>query len=216
MVQKGYIYKITSPSDKIYIGQTINPKRRRYEYKCNNKISQKIINRSISKYGWENHKFEIIEELDLNHDILNERETFWIKKFDSFNNGMNLTEGGGSKKVSEETKKKCSENTLTKLSIIIDNIEYESIQMASLKLNIHRETIRRRLSSKGFPNYIYLKYPKNFKEKPAKGTHKKKRIIINGTEYESVTMASYLLKIKLTTIYGRLHSSNFQNYEIIS
>jgi len=87
------IYKITNPKGKIYIGQTSNwNKRLRYykTFQCKGQI--KLYN-SLRKYGPEDHKFEIIEECST--DLLNEREIYWIKKYDSLGkNGMNLKEGG--------------------------------------------------------------------------------------------------------------------------
>jgi group I intron endonuclease len=70
------IYKITSPSNKIYIGQSIDIKHRWKVYNYLNKasIGPKIYN-SLQKYGYENHKFEIIEECSLKQ--LNEREIYW-------------------------------------------------------------------------------------------------------------------------------------------
>lgn len=59
------IYKITSPLGKIYIGSTINLKDRIYRYKTNRVKSQIKISRSIEKYGWENHTFEVIYTCDL-------------------------------------------------------------------------------------------------------------------------------------------------------
>ena len=54
------IYKITSPDKKIYIGQSVNLKRRLKDYKANLAKDQKLLNYSFLKYGFKNHKFEII------------------------------------------------------------------------------------------------------------------------------------------------------------
>lgn len=115
-MKKGYIYKITSPSGKVYIGQTIDLVRRKSKYKrlcC--KQQPKIYN-SIIKYGWENHTFEVIELIDYDKYLLNEREIFWINEYNSFNDGLNLTAGGDSKEVSEETKEKIRLSKLGKPS----------------------------------------------------------------------------------------------------
>jgi group I intron endonuclease len=74
------IYKITSPSGRVYIGQTINYKSRvrRYENHCCKK--QKRLLASLVKYGFHNHIFEIIEECEIN--LLNERERYWQDFFD--------------------------------------------------------------------------------------------------------------------------------------
>ena len=70
------IYKITSPSNRIYIGQSSNVKERFKAYKQlqKSKFLTKLY-RSFLKYGIENHKFEIIEECL--PELLNERERFW-------------------------------------------------------------------------------------------------------------------------------------------
>ena len=103
------IYKITSPTNKIYIGQSINIKRRIARYKCLDCKNQYKLHNSLLKYGWDLHIFEIICEC--NDDILNELEKYYIKYYDTFDteHGLNLTDGGDSKRiVSLETRLKMS------------------------------------------------------------------------------------------------------------
>jgi len=91
----GIIYKITSPSGKIYVGKTYDINKRLSDYRYKRFNSKKsIIRDSVNKYGWDNHIFEVIEECD--ESLLNEREIFWIKELDTYltPNGMNLTKGG--------------------------------------------------------------------------------------------------------------------------
>ena len=118
-INKGVIYKLKSPSGKVYIGQSIDFKSRLKKYKNNNKksIGQYLYN-AIKKYGFANFDIEIIETILLDKDIkiikddLNTLEMYYIKKFDSFNNGYNLTIGGaGSFKriVTQKTRLKLSE-----------------------------------------------------------------------------------------------------------
>ena len=96
-MDKKFIYKIISPSNKIYIGQTGNISKRKYTYsKANCKGQTKLYN-SIIKYGWVQHKFEIIEEIE--HDthcfeICNACEIYWIKFYDCINIGLNIHVGG--------------------------------------------------------------------------------------------------------------------------
>lgn len=54
------IYKITNPNGKIYIGQTIDFERRVYQYKKLNCKEQPKLYNSLKKYGFQNHKFELI------------------------------------------------------------------------------------------------------------------------------------------------------------
>jgi len=70
----GYVYKITSPSKKIYIGSTNRIERRKSYYKtlkCKNQF--KIYN-SIQKYGWNAHVFEIIWSGEANERFSKELE----------------------------------------------------------------------------------------------------------------------------------------------
>jgi len=105
------IYKITSPSGRIYIGQSSNLKYRlRDYYKLRSKSKKQIIlYNSFLKYGVENHQFDIIEYCSI--DELNCSERFWQDEFDVLNGGLNciLTSCEDKKaQMSEETKKKIS------------------------------------------------------------------------------------------------------------
>ena len=94
---RGFIYKITNNvNGKIYIGQTIqNVKERFYQHcatKCSYKVANMVIHKAIKKYGKSNFTLEVIEEVEQN--ILNDREKYWIKYYNSYKNGYNSTEGG--------------------------------------------------------------------------------------------------------------------------
>lgn len=99
------IYKITSPSGKIYIGQSIDLEKREYYYKRGviESIGRKIFN-SLYKYGWVNHKFEIVEICEKKD--LDDREIFWIKNFDCVNVGLNIDFGGRNKYLQKNLSQK--------------------------------------------------------------------------------------------------------------
>ena len=91
------IQKITNKKNgKIYIGQSNNIKRRFYEHCRNNEI---LIDKAIQKYGKEEFIFEVVEECKI--EELNEKETYWIKKFKSNVNGYNLSTGGDQHSLGE-------------------------------------------------------------------------------------------------------------------
>lgn len=104
------IYKITSPTGKIYIGQSVDIKRRWSDHK-KMPISDKgnMLYNSFLSHGVDSHKFEILERCS--KEMLNEREIYYIEKYQTFDteHGLNLTKGGDSKVV-------FSEKTLQKMS----------------------------------------------------------------------------------------------------
>ena len=69
------IYKIVNPNGKLYIGQSTNIEKRWRTYKTLHCKGQIKLYNSLKKHGFENHKFEIIEECDVT--ALEERETYW-------------------------------------------------------------------------------------------------------------------------------------------
>ena len=94
---RGFIYKITNTiNGKSYIGQTIqNVKERFYQHcatKCSQAILNMVIHKAINKYGKSNFTIEVIEEVESTN--LNDRERYWIRYYDSYNNGYNSTKGG--------------------------------------------------------------------------------------------------------------------------
>lgn len=104
------IYKITSPSGKVYVGQSINIEKRfkQYKYlKCNGQI---ILYRSLKKYGTDKHIFEILCECEVYE--LNDKERYYQELYSAIGlNGMNcqLVNTFKEKRVfSEETKIKMS------------------------------------------------------------------------------------------------------------
>lgn len=105
------IYKITSPSDRIYIGQSIKIEDRIKSYKNLKCKEQPKIYKSLLKYGFENHKIEILIECD--EDELNELERHYQEQYDSIESGLNCIytkTNDRSGKSSEETKLKISLN----------------------------------------------------------------------------------------------------------
>ena len=92
----GIIYKITSPSNKIYIGQTIHTLEERI--KGHKKVSSNctLLKRAIDKYNTK-MVYEIIETVP--DELLDEREVHWIKYYNSLApNGYNCSAGGNNKK----------------------------------------------------------------------------------------------------------------------
>ena len=109
------IYKITNIIDnKCYIGQSVNIYKRWKDHETRSQKENTPLYLAIRKYGLENFTFEIIEKV--NKEGLNEREKYWIKYYNSYNNGYNQTIGGdGAIKEETETVKNIKQDLLNTL-----------------------------------------------------------------------------------------------------
>jgi len=79
------IYKITNPNGQVYIGQSTNIIARIYSHKFQSEKNT-LIMRSIKKYGYENHVFEILELCKLEELYIKERN--WQEFY--FENSLNM------------------------------------------------------------------------------------------------------------------------------
>jgi group I intron endonuclease len=92
------IYKITNKiNGKAYIGQSTNIKRRWNVHKNasvnpNGKCYEYPLYRAMRKYGLDNFTFEVVEECKKSE--LNEREIFYIQKYNTYADGYNQDNGG--------------------------------------------------------------------------------------------------------------------------
>lgn len=103
------IYKITSPSGKVYIGQSVEIEKRWRWYRNNNSHEQRHLHRSFLKHGVYSHKFEISHQLpdDVSMEVMNTYEIFyWQQHIDCGFKMLNIKEPGSNGRHSEETKKK--------------------------------------------------------------------------------------------------------------
>lgn len=182
------IYKIISPSGKIYIGQSSNIDQRIKNYiktiHCKGQI--RLYN-SLIKHGFENHLFEIIEYCSI--EQLDIRERHWQEFYDVIGlNGLNckLTQCENKKAVlSEEARKKISDK---------------------VKINqpMKRPEMRRLFSErfKGDKNPMYNR----------KGSLSSVSKIVldmsNGIFYECIREAAECIGIKYSTLKSMLNGTN--------
>jgi len=111
------IYKYTSPSNKSYIGQTLNLTRRIREHKYTNR-SKTAFSRAIKKYGWNNLQQEILAK-NLTRTEANILEEYYIAEHNTMApSGYNLKSGGLNHLPTEEARYQLSlrmkGNTLAK------------------------------------------------------------------------------------------------------
>ena len=93
-----FIYKITNDvNGKVYIGKTLRSVEKRWKEHIKDSkrehIESRPLYRAMNKYGIDNFRIETIEECS--DELVEEREVFWIKGYNSFGkNGYNATIGG--------------------------------------------------------------------------------------------------------------------------
>lgn len=203
------IYKITSPSGKVYIGQSWNIERRWKHYNSYD-LTQRKLKNSLNKYGVKNHVFEIIHELpeDITQEILDRYEQLYM---DLYRNAgvelMNLREGGSKGKASEETKKLMSLKRMGNKS-----------NTGRILSKEHKQNISKGLQGKSFKFDHLKKYLKQAVENSKKVTSK---IVYQydlknnfKKEYPSVKEASRQTNIKFQNICNcalgnQTHSGGF-------
>jgi group I intron endonuclease len=194
------IYKITSQSKKVYIGQSVNIyKRFNSYYKLQNIKTQRKLYNSFLKYGIENHIFEVIEECTI--ELLNERERFWQDYYNVLNKGLNcrLTETNDkSGKLSKET---------IDLLIKINTGKKASIET---KLKVSLNHSRHNLAKKHKIESIE-KMSLNRKNKLVLGDNGRAKKVIctkTNTIYSCCKEASILLGYKYSTLRCMLNGSD--------
>lgn len=105
----GYVYMITSPSGRIYVGSTNNIVRRKWYYKNMHSKSQIKLYRSFLKYGFNNHIFEIVYKGDIKN--IRYYEAVIGLYYNTINEGLNCSLPKYNENyqcVSKETKEKMS------------------------------------------------------------------------------------------------------------
>lgn len=99
-IYQGWIYCIRNKiNGKMYIGKTNNFEKRQQQHFNLRREGCPVLKAALRKYGINNFEmypiltFTAINKKVLN-TVLNYLETFYIKKYNTFGNGYNLTEGG--------------------------------------------------------------------------------------------------------------------------
>lgn len=163
----GYIYKFTNKhNNKVYIGQTSLDPNIRYRSHVNSSYNVKsndydcVIHRAIRKYGIDSFDFEIVEEIDNKH--LDAREVYWIKFYNSYFNGYNMTIGGnGAKKYDDNMLLECwntSDNIVEAANEIGCDRGHLSKRLQSIGVNkcdIKKKRYKSIQNKRGFLIYKY-------------------------------------------------------------
>jgi hypothetical protein len=161
---KGFIYKIISPSGKAYIGQVTEYLRNgekkgirgRWLQHCRSAKYKKgcvYLNNAINKYKPEN--FKIIQLMKCDLDKIDLYEELFIKTHKTLTpNGYNLQTGGTFTKHSEETCKKRSES----LKKLLKDPEKRKIWSKAKLGKVQKEKRKcKKAHNQDLPKYIYYR-----------------------------------------------------------
>lgn len=219
------IYKATNRiNGKAYVGQTVfslKNRRDRHVSETLNGKDNNYFHNAIRKYGIKKFDWKILQECDTIEE-LNRLEVHYIKLYDTFNNGYNLTKGGEGKVgyvPSKETRKKISEfrtgmklSEKTKRKISEGNKGKKHHMWGKKRL----EETKRKISEalKGENNYWYGKHlseetkkkvSENRKGKSVgKDSPKAKPVIINNKYFDTKKEAAEYLNISFATVGNRI------------
>ena len=238
------IYIIMSPSNKVYVGQSVNLKHRVYKYSKLVCKSQPKLYASLSKYGWEAHLFMVVYELpsDVSQDVLNSYEELYLQQYvDCGFETMNVKGAGRYGKISEETKNKLKvslkryyENPENKEKTSISTKKAMSNPETLLKLSNAKkgkklsEDTKRKISesNSGKPReYSKVNVLKAIEknrgriqseeEKNKRSKSLYKKIEIEGIIYDSIKLYSEKFNINRTKVWRKLKSTSFPNWKYI-
>lgn len=134
-----FIYKLTAPNGKVYIGQTYNINRRFACYRNLSIKGQPKIYNSIKKYGWENFKKEILFDGVVDQSEIDKIETEYIEQFRSIGLNISLIGQGGN---GLQGKDHPMSKRVLQISLDFDIVnEYESISDAAKSTNTNMSCI---------------------------------------------------------------------------
>lgn len=196
------VYKITSPTGRIYIGSSVNIDKRFKEYKRLDGNFQIRLYRSFRKYGVEAHKFEIITECS--RKDLRKLEGYYGNLYNVLGiKGLNCRIpklDDVTPAMLESTKRKIGEGNRGK---VISKETREKLRNANLGKKHSEETKEKMRASS--PHRIPTK------ENVAKMTEKTTKLILDfetGIFYNGTKEASEALSIKRSTLIMRLLNRN--------
>lgn len=121
-----YIYAlVNNVNSKVYIGQTVSPSNRMSVHQCDLLRKDTVLCRAMRKHGFDNFQMIIIETVT--EDLVDEKEIYWIKRFNCLApKGYNISTGGGKPMITLEmraaislrrTGMKASDKTKKKMSL---------------------------------------------------------------------------------------------------
>lgn len=229
-----YIYKITSPSGKVYIGSTINKVKERWKhYKTLNCKQQRKLYSSLKKYGADNHIFCVVCETSF-ENMLSTEYVIGMQYEVLGKNGLNLALPslfGIGRIITDESRKRMSEAQKGKKSFRYGKkmTEHDKQKLSQAKKGIklseaHKEKLRAAKIGKKLTQDHKLKLSKANKNKIFSEEHrknlskanlgsksycaKKVKDTVTGKEWGCLKDAAKEFELNYSTIKGWMHKKN--------
>lgn len=203
------IYKVTNNSNnKIYIGKTTQSlsKRKATHYKSAKEGSPSNFHNALRFYSKDTFKWEIEMMCETESD-LNIWEAHFIKKYDTYKNGYNMTLGGD------------GGITYKKGDMLYEKIKSKLGKWKNGNPGATKQAIEKRLETFKKIDWISGPSHKNYGHSHNAGilvgskNPMAKIVIIDDIEYETLISASRILKISESTIRYRCNSKNYKNFK---
>lgn len=214
------IYKHTSKtSGKSYVGLTKNDViyRLKQHYR-KNKRDKLHFGYALRKYGMDDFNTEILCEVETLQEA-EEKEIFFIDKYDTFNNGYNLTIGGsGSKRAKRDPimvknnksrlGKKNSKEHRKKISISSTGTKKSFNSEQRKKLSIHLTKINKSRAGRE----VSIETRQKQSDANILSGHSKRKISADGVVYSSIMECCKELNIGKNTPCRRINSDKFPTW----
>lgn len=220
------------PTKVKYIGQTHENFYRRWTFHKwhlnNNHHSNTYLQNAYNKYGSDNFIFYPIQSFNIQgrdvigKDTLDELEVMYIKQFDTFNNGFNLTTGGNKckmKSLSEAVKK--SIGSKNRVHMLGRKHSEETKRLMSESHKGYRKTTQHRKNlSKALTGYKRSEEQKEKCRLANQGSKQKTAIyneeIVGNMRIDYMNgmpqkMISEKYGVKQSTLYGILHHTRWKH-----
>lgn len=225
------IYKITSPTGRIYIGQSRNIEQRFKEYKLRLGKNQINLHNSFLKHGVDNHTFEVIEECDF--ELLNERERYWQDFYKvTSKKGLNciltgtktkpyvMTEESRLRRSASQKGIKISEEGKKNISIAMKKriLTKEQLEAGTKRLvEANKKRAGRVLSAETKTKIRNFNLGKKHPERSGFNHHNSKTVLClnTGVFYGSAKQASEAYEIKYYTLKSKLSGKIKNNTNLI-
>ena len=198
-----YILYYETDDYQYYIGLSTNINER-YNKHCNSLRNNTHHNYKLQLGYQVNGELPSISILEYATENLEGREVYWIDKFDSFHNGMNLTIGGESSSGQDNNYALYTKEQYVKAFLTLVNTDKRLVDI-SKELHMSISVIKAIAEGSGH-KYLEIEYPSEYKELENKlGT--RNRRVYTDNEYKEVLFRLAYSKDSLYKIAEELNIS---------